>query len=383
MMLWIVFSALAVLAVFFMLVPILARTEATAEREAGSVTILADQLHEIDADHERGLISQSEAHAARVEIKRRLLALSRSTHPTRTAHPGRGRVWLVAAALAVPLAAGALYAALGSPQTPSIAFADRQDERAQQAEIADLTDRLLKRLEGDPSGGPTEGWTLLAQTYMRMGRYSDAAAALGKVSEREDATSAVVSQYAEALIAAEDGIVTPKARAAITRALEMDPINPAATFYEAIALDQAGDSAEAHDLLLARLNKASGREPWVETLTAQANRIGESLGRKPVQFVQRAPATGPTDADIDAASDMSQEERNAFIRSMVERLAARLEASPDDLDGWLRLANAYQVLGETRKAREAYDRADDLAQDLPDSDTRREAIRSALEELEG
>ena len=40
-----------------------------------------------------------------------------------------------------------------------------------------------------------------------------------------------------------------------------------------------------------------------------------------------------------------------MIRSMVESLADRLKEEPDDLGGWRRLARAYQVLGETKKAK--------------------------------
>ena len=36
---------------------------------------------------------------------------------------------------------------------------------------------------------------------------------------------------------------------------------------------------------------------------------------------------------------------------MVDGLAERLETSPDDLDGWLRLAHAYTVLNEPDNAR--------------------------------
>ncbi|WP_223291766.1 tetratricopeptide repeat protein [Defluviicoccus vanus] len=46
-----------------------------------------------------------------------------------------------------------------------------------------------------------------------------------------------------------------------------------------------------------------------------------------------------------------------MIRSMVERLATRLQQNPDDRQGWLRLASAYDVLGETAKAAEARARA--------------------------
>ena len=43
----------------------------------------------------------------------------------------------------------------------------------------------------------------------------------------------------------------------------------------------------------------------------------------------------------------------AFIRSMVERLADRLKDEPNDIQGWRRLARAYEVLGETEKAKTA------------------------------
>ena len=54
---------------------------------------------------------------------------------------------------------------------------------------------------------------------------------------------------------------------------------------------------------------------------------------------------------------MSDEERESFIRDMVERLAARLVDEPGDAEGWLRLARSWVVLGESDKAREALDRA--------------------------
>jgi cytochrome c-type biogenesis protein CcmH len=38
---------------------------------------------------------------------------------------------------------------------------------------------------------------------------------------------------------------------------------------------------------------------------------------------------------------------------MVDMLAARLKADPNDALGWVRLMRAYTVLGETDKAKEA------------------------------
>jgi cytochrome c-type biogenesis protein CcmH len=46
-----------------------------------------------------------------------------------------------------------------------------------------------------------------------------------------------------------------------------------------------------------------------------------------------------------------------MIRSMVERLAGKMQDDPTNKDGWLRLERAYRVLGEVEKADEAAARA--------------------------
>jgi cytochrome c-type biogenesis protein CcmH len=67
-----------------------------------------------------------------------------------------------------------------------------------------------------------------------------------------------------------------------------------------------------------------------------------------------APMPPPSTGDAAAAKEMSTEDRGRMIRGMVERLAARLRDNPDDLEGWRRLARAYQVLGDTDKASDAH-----------------------------
>ena len=78
-------------------------------------------------------------------------------------------------------------------------------------------------------------------------------------------------------------------------------------------------------------------------------------------MVGAAALPGPGQADMDAAAALSGPEREAMVRSMVDRLASRLEAeSPGDLAGWQRLARAYDVLGETEKANDARARIEAL-----------------------
>ena len=179
--------------------------------------------------------------------------------------------------------------------------------------------------------------------------------------------------------------MTTKARQVFARAREMDPTNPSATFYEAIALEQAGDKEQAHDLLISRLEQAAGPAAWMEPFIAQANRIGAAIGREPVSLASFAATTssvpGPTQEDVATASEMSEAEKDAFIRSMVDRLAVRLSDEPNDLDGWMRLGKAYRVLGEMDKARQSYETAERLAKNLAMSDPRRQAILEVLSNL--
>jgi cytochrome c-type biogenesis protein CcmH len=63
-------------------------------------------------------------------------------------------------------------------------------------------------------------------------------------------------------------------------------------------------------------------------------------------------------------NQMSATQQQEMIEGMVAGLAARLEDSPDDLDGWLRLARSYQVLGQPDEQINALFRAAEL--DLSD-----------------
>ncbi|MCH9012789.1 MAG: c-type cytochrome biogenesis protein CcmI, partial [Proteobacteria bacterium] len=90
---------------------------------------------------------------------------------------------------------------------------------------------------------------------------------------------------------------------------------------------------------------------------------------------------GPSAADVEAARTMSPDQQAAFIRSMVERLAERLETEPGDFQGWLRLARAYSVLDEPTKAETALTHAAALVRDLPKDAPERAQLDEALRAL--
>jgi cytochrome c-type biogenesis protein CcmH len=63
--------------------------------------------------------------------------------------------------------------------------------------------------------------------------------------------------------------------------------------------------------------------------------------------------SGPADDDIKSAEGLSDTQRNGMIHGMVDRLAARLETSPNDENGWLRLMSSRMTLGEKDAAKSA------------------------------
>lgn len=378
---WLTVVVVSALAMALVVFPLLRRrAPALADRAAYDLTVYQDQLAEIDRDVERGLLLPDRAEAARLEIKRRML----SAGPVAAESPARplGRSPMLASVLTVlvPLGALALYWDLGhpgagpaevatDPQAPS-QQAPSQQELAMRMEEA--VAQLQQRLDQDP--GNLEGWLLLGRSYLSLGRPADAVIAYRTAAGLSGQRADVLSDYAEALVAAEEGRVTPMADTLFRRALAGDPADTKARYYIALGEAQRGDLEGALQGWTDVLALSPADAPWVPTVREQRDRAAGQLAVdpgtiKPSPEVQALVASapnvapqqpGPSAEDVAAAEQMSPEQRAAMVRAMVERLAARLEDDPDNLEGWLRLADAYEVIGEPDKAREARARAEAL-----------------------
>jgi cytochrome c-type biogenesis protein CcmH len=86
--------------------------------------------------------------------------------------------------------------------------------------------------------------------------------------------------------------------------------------------------------------------------------------------VANAPRKGPSAEDVSAAETMAPSDRMAMIRGMVEGLANRLDQSPRDAEGWIKLIRSRTVLGETDAAKQALDRALKVFSDAPQEQAR-------------
>ena len=67
--------------------------------------------------------------------------------------------------------------------------------------------------------------------------------------------------------------------------------------------------------------------------------------------------SGPTDEELDAAAQMSAEDRAAMIQDMVASLSARLANQGGTSEEWARLIRAHGVLGNADQARAIWEEA--------------------------
>jgi len=370
MTLWLILGAMAALALALLLPPVLRREGRAEDRAAYDAQVYRDQLAEIARDRERGVVDEADAEAARIEVARRLLAADAAAGGGRAEGDApqvrTGGGGAAAAAIAAPLAAIALYLSLGSPGLPGRPAAERAAERAQPGRPAgDMTamvNQLGEKLRARPND--REGWSLYAHALSRLGRFDEAIAAWKKAVSLDPGNADWVSQLAEVQISAANGMVTPAALASLETTLRLDPAEPRARYYRGLAALQAGDADGALKRWLALEAESPVGAPWRKILADRIERLaGErkidagQLAALRADAAKNAPATaaprGPTAADMKAAQQMAPDDRQAMIRGMVERLAARLKENPDDLAGWQRLERAWRVLGETAKADEA------------------------------
>jgi cytochrome c-type biogenesis protein CcmH len=220
-----------------------------------------------------------------------------------------------------------------------------------------LTERLAQKLEKNPNDIP--GWTLLGRSYANLGQQEKSVQAFKKALALAPNDANLRVTYGETLISSADGKVTPEAHKVLMAAHKIDPENPGVRFNLALADHQAGNSQKAYDALTNIIERAPAGAPWVEKVRERRNQLAAEL-KLPVSpsTPSQSNPPGQSTASKSIPSDDSQA---VFIRSMVDRLAAKMEKNPGDLEGWLKLGRSYRVLGEYDKAVRAYEKALALA----------------------
>ena len=338
MTLWFVFALMTAAAVFAVLLPL--GLTGRPRRGGDETTVYKDQLAEVERDVAVGLIGPAEAEAARVEIGRRLLAAAEQEGGIALRPNTRlRRAAVVVALVGLPLVAIAIYLPLGSPQLSDFPLAARAQKADRSQPVETLVAQVEQHLEKDPTDG--RGWTVLAPVLARIGRYDDAVRAYRNAITYAGESANRRADLGEALVGASGGVVTAEAKAEFERALALGDEEAKASYYLGLAAEQDGRSADAAAIWRAMLEKGPADAPWRELVQAALRRVGGGT------------APSLSDSTIAAAKEMSNGDRAALIRGMVDRLATRLKENGDDVDGWLRLVRAYMVMGDQEKAKSA------------------------------
>jgi cytochrome c-type biogenesis protein CcmH len=122
----------------------------------------------------------------------------------------------------------------------------------------------------------------------------------------------------------------------------------ASAYSKALALDPS--SAEIKRAYEEATAKASAPADSGTASPTQTGSVGKGGG-------------GPGGGEIANSEASPQHEQEAQIRSMVDRLADRLESSPRDVEGWTRLMRSRVVLGEKEVAATAFHKALEVFKD--------------------
>ncbi|NYZ15338.1 c-type cytochrome biogenesis protein CcmI [Azospirillum sp. RWY-5-1] len=364
MLFWIVAAAMTAGVLLLILPPLLRPAGAAPARAAYDIEVYRDQLTELDRDVERGLVTEAQAAAARAEIGRRMLTAGAESAPAAAAPPRRARALAVVLALAIPVGALAVYLPLGHPDLPAQPLASRDldaERNAPPPAVLAAVDKLKAHLAAEPND--LQGWSVLGQTYARMGRWGDAADALRRAVGLSRGDLEVTAFYAEALTNANGGTVPEEARTAFDAILEKNPADPRARYYLALARFQAGDVKGALERWAAIVADTPEDAPWLPMVQA---RVTEAAGRLGLDVATVMPKPKPAEPPP-AAQAGTTADQERMVRGMVESLAAKLEANPGDVDGWVRLARSYRVLGEMGNAETAARNAVERAPKRPDA----------------
>ncbi len=357
---WILAALVSGLAAFL----ILARA-ALAERGPPpadpALGVYRRQLEELDDLADRGLLGEDERRSARAEAGRRLIGEADRALAAAPA-PGEDRVkrLVVWVAVLAPALALTLYLALGSPGLPDQPYQERLRTWRANPSRLDLP-KMVAVLQEVAAERPRDPQALvyLAGAQAAQGDARSAARTLQKATQIAPNDPKVWTSLGEVLTAGAQGEVNDDARTAFERARVLDPGAPAPRYYLAQAKIASGHAAQGLEdwrALAASLPAGGADRTALEADIAEVARTG------------RLPAaqTAPQQAAANGG------EQAAFIQSMVDRLAARLKAQPDDPAGWARLIRAYGVLGQTARRQEAVAAAQRLFKDRPD------ALKTAL-----
>jgi cytochrome c-type biogenesis protein CcmH len=365
---WIVAGLLTAAVVALLALPLMGRATPNDLGGGTDLAVYRDQLAELEREKTRGLVEAEQAASLETEISRRMLNAARSAQPV-AATTSPSRILTAIIALLFPLGGLLIYLSVGQPDLPGMPLSARNVEQGQDpVKVLAAVDEIRGRLK--QSKDDLDRWVMVGEAYEKLGRPREAVETFRIAKQIAPDDPGISAALGEALIDADGGAVGEEAKKLFQSIPPEAPALPEARYYIALSAAQAGDMKTAlrgwQSLLADSPSDASWIEPTRQRIASAAQAMGldpakETPDPKPAASAMSSEGPlegGPETPEGQAIKQMAPDQQQAMIKSMVQRLADRLQANPDDPEGWRKLARAYQVMGLTDKANEATKQAE-------------------------
>jgi len=200
------------------------REEFNVVRNELNLTVMRDQLHELNNDLTTGVLSHETFSSSKRDLEQRLIE-EMQPDEKQTVTSDRSRWVIVAIGLFIPLVAVSLYLFLGNSGAldPSHLVANDASQEVSEQQIIQMVNGLAEKLKTKPDN--VEGWNMLARSYNALGRYSDALMAYEHLIKIEPKNADYLVSYADTLAVIQNRNLQGEPEKLIKRALELDPQN--------------------------------------------------------------------------------------------------------------------------------------------------------------
>jgi cytochrome c-type biogenesis protein CcmH len=284
--LWIIAALFIMFALWFVLPPLLQKSEDSKgdDLRAATVLIYKNQFEEMESDLKNGLIGEEQYQQDKEELERRLLDDVNAPSSDLSSSSTATRKFAYGVGMAIPIGVITFYLAVGNPQglSPSLpqmaAPATQPGGPMSNEQIAANVEKLAKKLEQNPNDA--EGWLMLARSYMSMERFADAASAYEHATALNGNDANIWADYAAASAMANGQRLAGKPMESISRALQIDPRNQKALDLAGSAAYQAGDYKKAIDYWQKLLTQLPAGSEELRTISAQLDKAKQMAGDK-------------------------------------------------------------------------------------------------------
>jgi len=346
MMFFYLFSCLLVIAMIGYLLWPPGHVESVEEEQTSpQLNLLRSELITLQTEGLHGYASNDELNQAVLELKRRLLKLSRQEELRVTGFRTNTNDILDKVILGVGFVlAFGVFILVASPLLSDMPLASRLDVKLANAktdqEVSEVGLLLEKQMaSGKPTG---QDHFLLGSVFRRQGRFVESQQQFSLSFEKNYAPFQSQMMIGESAISENEGYINERAQLAFEKAAVLEPNNPRLEFYKGAVVAQGGNFAQAISIWK-ELEKRTDNPNLLQQITQNIGAAEQVLNSSSEQ-------PGPTSEDIAAAENMDESDRQSMIQSMVDRLAGKLAYNPNDIEGWMRLARSYLVLEQHENA---------------------------------